>query len=103
MCGRAFIGRVDEVALFDRQQNLASLCGTRALVRYQHLMIPPFDIFKKEKDGSLIWKGTAETLEVARLSVKVLVASSPGNYIIHSQQTGHKMIVRADGSTERIP
>jgi hypothetical protein len=65
-------------------------------------MIPPFDIFKNEKDGSVTWKGTAETLEVARLSVKVLMASSPGTYIIHSQKTGHKLLVRADGSTERI-
>jgi hypothetical protein len=65
-------------------------------------MIAPFDIFKTETDGSLIWKGTAESLEVARLSVKVLMASSPGKYIIHSQQTGHKLLVNPDGSTERI-
>jgi hypothetical protein len=65
-------------------------------------MIAPFDIFKGEKDGTVVWKGTAETLEVARLSVKVLMVSSPGSYIIHSQRTGHKMLVNPDGSTERI-
>jgi hypothetical protein len=66
-------------------------------------MISPFDIYKvKEEDGTLVWKGTAENLEVARLSVKVLQATTPGSYIIHSQNTGHKMLVNPDGSTERI-
>jgi hypothetical protein len=64
-------------------------------------MIPPFDIFKREKDGAVIWKGTAESFEVAKLSVDALMATSPGDYIIHSQTTGHKTIVHADGSTER--
>jgi hypothetical protein len=64
-------------------------------------MIPPLDIFKKEKDGTLIWKGTAESLEVARLSVKVLMSTSPGDYVIYSQATGRKTFVNADGSTER--
>jgi hypothetical protein len=67
-------------------------------------MIAPFDIYKvKEEDGSLIWKGTAENLEVARLSVKVLQATAPGSYIIHSQRTGHKLLVNPDGSTDPIP
>jgi hypothetical protein len=65
-------------------------------------LIPPFDIFKSEDDGGLVWKGTAETLETAKLSVKVLMASSPGSYIIHSQKTGHQTRVNPDGSTERI-
>jgi hypothetical protein len=66
-------------------------------------LIPPFDIFKSEMNGTVLWKGSAETLEVARLSVKVLMVSSPGSYIIHSQKTGHKLLVNPDGSTERIP
>jgi hypothetical protein len=65
-------------------------------------VIPPFDIFKSEGDGSVVWKGCAETLEIARLSVKALMASSPGSYIIHSQKTGHKLRIDPDGSTERI-
>ena len=32
----------------------------------------PLDIFKLENDGSIVWKGTAETLEIAKLSVKTL-------------------------------
>lgn len=62
-------------------------------------MIPPFDIFYVETDGELIWQCRAETLEIARLRVKTLLAvQPPGDYVICSQQTGHKMTVKADGS-----
>jgi hypothetical protein len=61
-------------------------------------MIPPFDIFRVETDGHLMWQGKAETLDVARLKVKMLMDEVPGNYVIYSQQTGHKMIIKADGS-----
>ena len=47
-------------------------------------------------------EGDSRNPEVARLSVKVLMATSPSSYIIHSQKTGHKLLVRADGSTERV-
>jgi len=61
-------------------------------------MIPPFDIFRLELDGHLVWRGTAETLELARLRIKVLKDSEPADYLIHSQETGHKMVVKTDGS-----
>ena len=65
-------------------------------------MIPPFDIFRVESNGHLVWQGIAETLDVARLHIKILMVGQPGDYVIHSQQTGHKTIVKVDGSTERI-
>jgi len=40
----------------------------------------PLDIFKLENDGSIVWKGTAETLAIAKLSVKTLAETSPGDY-----------------------
>ena len=61
-------------------------------------MIPPFDIFRVEIDGHLVWKGAAKTLDVARLRIKILIDSEPADYLIHSQQTGHKIVVKADGS-----
>ncbi len=61
-------------------------------------MIPPFDIFLVGSDGQLVRKGTAETLDVARLRIKILMDSEPGDYVIYSQQTGHTMIIKADGS-----
>ena len=65
-------------------------------------MIPPFDIFRVGIDGRLVWQGIAETLDIARLHIKILMAGQPGGYVIHSQKTGHKTIVKTDGSTERI-
>ncbi len=63
-------------------------------------MIPPFDIFLVASDGQLVRKGTAETLDVARLRVKILMASEPSDYVIYSQQTGHHVLVKADGSVK---
>ena len=63
-------------------------------------MIPPFDIFRVEMDGHLEWKGVAETLDLARLRIKILMVSEPAEYLIHSQQTGHRIIVKEDGSVK---
>jgi hypothetical protein len=54
----------------------------------------PLDIFKLENDGSVVWKGTAENLEVAKLSVKVMAESSPGDYLIFSPATGDKTVIK---------
>jgi hypothetical protein len=53
----------------------------------------PLDIFKVEKDG-IVWKGTAENLEVAKLSVKMMVETSPGDYLIFSPATGNKTVIK---------
>ena len=62
-------------------------------------MVPPLDIFKLEQDGSLVWKGTVESLAVAKLSVAVLLETTPADYLIYSAQTGHKMVIKIDGSS----
>ena len=61
-------------------------------------MLPPFDIFRVETDGHLVWRDTAETLDLARLRIKILMVSQPGDFVIYSQQTGHKTVIKADGS-----
>ena len=61
-------------------------------------MLPPFDIFRVETDGHLVWKDTAETLDLARLRIKILMVLSPGDFVIYSQETGHKTVVKSDGS-----
>jgi hypothetical protein len=43
------------------------------------------------------------TLELARLRIKILMVVLPGDYVIYSQQTGHKTIIRADGSIVGAP
>ena len=55
----------------------------------------PLDIFKVEKDG-IVWKGTAENLEVAKVSVKTMVETSPGDYLIFSPATGDKTVIKLE-------
>ena len=57
-------------------------------------MSRPLDIYKFENDGTILWKGTAENMEAARLSVRVLVENSPGDYLIFSPTTGEKTVVK---------
>jgi len=57
------------------------------------LMPRPLDIYKLENDG-IVWKGTAESMEVAKLSVKMLVETSPGDYMIFSSATGEKTVIK---------
>ena len=52
------------------------------------LMPRPLDIYKLENDGGIVRKGTAENLVVAKLFVKTLVETSPGDYLIFSPATG---------------
>jgi hypothetical protein len=66
-------------------------------------MIPPFDIFRVQTDAGLMWQAIAESLDVARLKVKMLMDDQPGDYVICSQRTGHKMVVKADGSITGSP
>jgi hypothetical protein len=58
------------------------------------LMAKPVDIYKFEDDGSIRWIGTAESLEDAKLTVKILAKSSPGDYLIFSPETGDKTVVK---------
>jgi hypothetical protein len=44
-------------------------------------LLPPFDIFRVEPEGHLVWKDTAETLELARLRIKLLTISRPGRFL----------------------
>jgi hypothetical protein len=60
-------------------------------------LIPPFDIFVVAEDGNPIWIEPAETLEGARARVAELSATRPGEYLIFSQKTGHKLSITADG------
>jgi hypothetical protein len=64
-------------------------------------MIAPFDIFEVENAGSVVWRGTAATLEEAKARVGELAAASPGEYFILSQRTGNRIVVGPDDAGER--
>jgi len=56
-------------------------------------MFPPFHIFKVQSDGSRRWMKAAKNLEDAKALVKVLAASSPGEYVI-TNLTGEKTSIK---------
>lgn len=47
-----------------------------------------FDIFRKMEDGSVIWIGEAETLELARQKLDSSLTAKPGAYFVRDATTG---------------
>jgi hypothetical protein len=58
-------------------------------------MASQFDIFLTEGDGSVLWRGTAETLEDAKALVQQSAARSPGAYVVVNLQTGKKLAIHS--------
>ena len=56
-------------------------------------MFQPLDVFKTYSDGSVIWRGAAETFRAAKAYIKELAASSPGEYLVLDQSTGSRVFV----------
>ena len=54
------------------------------------------DIFLLESDGRVVWKSTAETMEQATLCVRRWMLSTPAEYLIYSQETGDKIVLRPE-------
>jgi hypothetical protein len=55
---------------------------------------PAHDIFRMDKDGSLFWIGVAESIEGAKHQIRILSALAPADYLILSQTTGERIIIR---------
>jgi hypothetical protein len=64
-------------------------------------MIPPFDIFKRQPGGSVRWLGVVMNLEDAKIRVKELTASTPGEYFIFSLAAGRRLFIKPDSEEER--
>jgi hypothetical protein len=58
-------------------------------------MIAPFDIFK-DTQGSLMWCGTAMTLDEAKAKVHAMAARERTEYVIFSQKTGNRLVIQPD-------
>jgi hypothetical protein len=58
------------------------------------------DIFRTEPDGAVIWRGTATDIEDAKMRVRDLALSAPGEYIIWCHTTGEKLVMKAAGANE---
>jgi hypothetical protein len=63
-------------------------------------MLAPLDIFKMQEDGTYVWKAAADSFEVAKSKVEELAAKTPGEYMIFSQTTGSKIVIKPDGLPE---
>jgi hypothetical protein len=61
-------------------------------------VLEPLDIFKMQKDGTYMWKGAAENLELATSKIEQLATTSPGEYMIFSQTTGQKKVIPLDAT-----
>lgn len=57
-------------------------------------MLPPFDIFRVEPHGEVLWVKSAEDWKSARLAVQELMASSPDEYLIYSHRTNNRLLVK---------
>jgi hypothetical protein len=62
-------------------------------------MFHPLDIFKTDPDGHVLWLGGAESFVAAKRRIEELARSSPGEYLIVDQITGHKVCVMLGVST----
>jgi len=63
-------------------------------------MLAPLDIFIRMQDGTYVWKATADSLDLAKSKVEQLAANAPGEYLIFSQNTQSKIVVKLDGSPD---
>lgn len=60
-------------------------------------MDSPFDIFRVEDGGSLLWRGSAASVDEAKARVLELAKSWPAEYIIINLQSGLKLSIAATG------
>lgn len=64
-------------------------------------MLAPFDIFRVEPNGEVVWLQAAEDWKSARLVVQQLMASSPREYLIFSHRTNNRLLVKPRPATQR--
>ncbi len=65
-------------------------------------MFDPLDIFKTYWDGSLLWRGAAENLAAAKASIKKFAVSTPGEYLVLDQNTGHSVRIMWPDVTSQL-
>jgi hypothetical protein len=55
-----------------------------------------FDIFRAERNGSVLWIESAANSAEAKARVQELGMRSPGDYLLLNQKTGNKLAIRQD-------
>jgi hypothetical protein len=59
----------------------------------------PFDIFENEKSGTVLWVGSAVTIEDARSRIQKIAQRSPCEYVVLNQKTGNKVVIKIEEAT----
>lgn len=59
-------------------------------------MVSPFDIFRRQNGGGLRWLEVVTDIEVAKLRVKELAESVPGEYVIFNLEAGRRLDLKQD-------
>jgi hypothetical protein len=63
-------------------------------------MIAPFDVFRVDGQDAPVWVSSAASLDEAKAIINQLSKDTHCDYLILSQVTGHKMVIKAsDGPT----
>ena len=57
-------------------------------------VIAPFDIFRVDAPGDMLWIEAVAELDAAKARVAALMQAKPCEYLIFSQKTGHKISIK---------
>jgi hypothetical protein len=65
-------------------------------------MLPPFDIFRLDADGSVLWRTVAPDLDAAKRFVRDLHAPESQEFLIVSLKTGKELVVKSSELDTKI-
>lgn len=63
-------------------------------------MIAQFDIFIKEADGKYRWIEPAMDLDAAKMRVRAIGSTTPGEYLIRNHRTGNRIVITVSGPSD---
>lgn len=66
-------------------------------------MLPPFDIFRQEQDGKVLWLGTASSLAEAEERVAEAMNQERSDHLIVSLKTGKRQTVSPNLNRPSLP
>jgi hypothetical protein len=65
-------------------------------------MLPPFDIFRLDADGSVLWRTVAPDLDAAKRFVRDLHPPESQEFLIVSLKSGKKLVVKSSELDTKI-
>ena len=54
-------------------------------------MLAPFDIFRCDSEGKMLWVSSSSDIESAKTKIRELMRESPCDYLVFSQKTQNKL------------